>query len=138
MKKKQKYIIAVIAVVLLLVIGCVWKLNSDAQVGAKTIILNITTKQQEKEITVHSDAETLSELLKEQRDLQAVIEDGAYGSFLTSLLGEAQNMEQGPWWVYSSQNNKDCLAYGGMCPAMDELHIQDQDSFQFKLTSELY
>lgn len=136
MSMKKKLIAAVIAVVVLAGVGIFWKISSDAQEGAKQITIKIITKDDEKTYDLHTDTLTLAELLKEKEELNVVMEDGPYGAFITSMDGKKQNMEKGPWWIYSSKNNKDCKKQG-MCPAVDAVHIQDQDAFEFSLTSDI-
>lgn len=138
MNKKQKVIAAVIAIVVLIGVGVFWKFNSEASVGAKQITIKVVTDSKNESFDLHTDALTLSEVLKEADELQVVMEEGGtYGDFVTSMLGEAQN-DKGPWWIYSSENNQDCKNADGFCPAVNQVHVQDQDVFEFKLTSEIY
>ena len=50
------------------------------------------------------------------------------------ICGLKQDMEKGPWLVFESENNTVCKE-AGMCPAMDEVVIEDGDAFTFKLIS---
>lgn len=137
---KKKIIIAVIdiLIVLCVVLGIRAITQGTASKGDKSIEITVVDESdQGKELlkeTLDTDAANLTDLLKEKEDLKAVIEDGTYGAYLTSLAGKAQDAEKGPWWVYESDNNEICVK-GGMCPAMDEVLIQDGDRFVFKLTA---
>lgn len=138
MNKKQKIIAAIIAIVILVGIGVFWKFNSEAVKGDKEITIHVVTETQNKSFELHTDALTLSDVLKEASELQVIMEEGGtYGDFVTSMLGEAQE-QTGPWWVYSSENNLDCKNADGFCPAVNQVNVQDEDIFEFKLTSDIY
>ena len=126
MKKKVWY---VLGAVLLIALG-VWGIGAllphqEASAGEKSITIDSYDK---------TDAKTLSEFMKEEKDVKAVVEQGEYGSLLTEIYGLKQDMEKGPWLVYDSDNNASCLE-AGMCPAMDEVVLKDGDHFRVELIS---
>ena len=136
---KKKWIAAgIAAAIIAVVLGASWWLSrGEGTTGAKEIeIIVVDRSAQEEEVlrtSVHTDAQTLTQLLEEQEELQAEIEQSTYGSLLTSIGGLDQDMENGPWLVFESDNNPSCKDAGGMCPAMDEVRIADGDRFTFAL-----
>lgn len=142
MKKKVWY---VLGAVLLIALG-VWGIGAllphqEASAGEKSITIDIYDKTDAQKankaiVTLHedTDAKTLSEFMKEEKDVKAVVEQGEYGSLLTEIYGLKQDMEKGPWLVYDSDNNASCLE-AGMCPAMDEVVLKDGDYFRVELIS---
>lgn len=134
MKKNTKWIAIVIALLCLIVLGT-WSWTSKQEEGEKTIFIDVLIDGNKQSFILKSDALTLRELLEEETSLQAVMEDSTYGALLTSLLGHEQDMDKGPWWLFSSDNNKDCVAQN-MCPVLDQVNLSDQDAFLFELTSD--
>lgn len=140
MKKKGWYALCAIIVIAFAAAMGLWLTRFEKQAGVKEIEIIVVdrTKSAQEEVwrqRYRSDAQTLSELLEEQSDLHVQIEQSTYGSLLTEICGLRQNMESGPWLVFESENNASCKEYGGMCPAMDEVSVQDGDSFTFALIS---
>ena len=136
---KKKWIAAgIAAAIIAVVLGASWWLSrGEGTTGAKEIEIIVVDRSgaQEEEVlrtSVHTDAQILTQLL-EQEELQAEIEQSTYGSLLTSIGGLDQDMENGPWLVFESENNPSCKDAGGMCPAMDEVRIADGDRFTFAL-----
>lgn len=137
---KKKWIAAgIAAAIIAVVLGASWWLSrGEGTTGAKKVEIIVVDRSgaQEEEVlrtSVHTDAQTLTQLLEEQEELQAEIEQSTYGSLLTSIGGLDQDMENGPWLVFESDNNPSCKDTGGMCPAMDEVRIADGDRFTFAL-----
>lgn len=136
MTTKQKLLATGLAILLLGGICLLGLGKSTTTKQLKQIHIVIDGEQSHIDTTIKSDSDTLAELLLEQKEWNAVMENGAYGNFLTSLLGEAQDLQQGPWWLYSSSNNRICLEHG-MCPALDQVLLEDGDAFHFQLTSDI-
>ena len=137
---KKKWIAAgIAAAIIAVVLGASWWLSrGEGTTGAKEVEIIVVDRSgaQEEEVlrtSVHTDAQTLTQLLEEQEELQAESEQSTYGSLLTSIGGLDQDMENGPWLVFESENNPSCKDAGGMCPAMDEVRIADGDRFTFAL-----
>ncbi len=136
MKKKWLYAaVALIVIAAAVLIGTL--VQNNAHKGDKEITVTVVdqTKDSEEEVfnkKLYTDAEDLTSFLKEQTELKAEIEDSTYGSLLTSICSLDQDMEKGPYLVFESDNNQTCKDYG-MCPAMDDVVLEDGDSFAFKL-----
>jgi hypothetical protein len=92
--------------------------------------------------TVHTDSETLGELLEEVDtfyDDLTIEYNGAktdaWGRMIISINDNATlDMATGPWWMINSDNNKDCLE-AGFCNGIDLQSIYDQDHFELDFTS---
>lgn len=143
MNKKTKLLLAAIAVILLVGVSMftytsMQDSNKKTTVinNKKTIVIHVKTPKNEYYLEAKNDAATLKELLESEKDLKAELKDGPYGAYLESLMGEAQDMDKGPWWIYSSENNEDCVKQG-MCPAVEKVNLKDKDSFTFSLTSDI-
>ena len=135
MNKKTKWIAIGVAIVVVVAL-CAWSFSSKQEKGNKTIFIDVEIDGDMQSFQFQTDALTLKELLETETSLQAVMEDSTYGALLTSLLGHELDMEQGPWWLFSSANNKVCMEQG-MCPVLDDVNLFDQDAFLFKLTNDL-
>ena len=140
MKKKIGIAIAAIVIVAGIVFGINLLLNQPDQKGAKaiTIVVVDKTKGNKKELfqeTIHTDAVSLDKLLKETKDLNVKMSPSDYGMVIDSLMKKDQDMMKGPWWVFSSKNNKVCLDQS-MCPAVDQVKIADKDKFTFEYIDE--
>lgn len=54
-----------------------------------------------------------------------------YGRFIVGINEYiTQDMSSGPWWMYDSTTNKDCIE-AGFCSGMDVLPVYDNDIFEF-------
>ena len=136
MKKKLIFAAAAIVVIAAVIIGAALLAPSGTP-GAKEVTVTVIdqTQDPEKEVlneTFHTDAQTLSEFLQETEALDAELSQSEYGSLLESIAGLTQDMDNGPWLTYSSENNASCLA-AGYCPAADDVMIEDGDAFVFTL-----
>ncbi|WP_278907476.1 hypothetical protein [Faecalitalea cylindroides] len=120
--------------------GCASQSDTDSSV--KEVSLDIVVKDEvnDKELfnetlTKEGDIENLYDFLSECDELEVVFEDGSYGATIDSMLGLKQDFNKGPWWLYSSENNETCKEEG-MCPAVQNLEINDGDQFVFSYTNE--
>lgn len=130
---------AAVAVIAAVAIGAMLLRPSGTQ-GAKEVTVTVIdqTQDPEKEVlneTFRTDAKTLSEFLEETEGLDAELSQSDYGSLLESIAGLKQDMDNGPWLTYSSENNASCQA-AGYCPAADDVMIEDGDAFVFTLIAE--
>lgn len=120
----------------ILVVFGVQSLLPGTTEGAKTISFvfeNVEEGVIVKEVDVHTDVLTLEELLNEQ-DFDAEISSGSFGSYVDGLFGlTTTDMNTGPWWTYSSENNETCVSLG-YCPAVNDVAINDGDNFHFTWT----
>lgn len=120
--------------------GCASQSETDSPV--KEVSLDIVVKDEvnDKELfnetlTKEGDIENLYDFLSECDELEIVFEEGSYGAYIDSMLGLKQDFDKGPWWLYSSENNATCKEEG-MCPAVQNLEINDGDQFVFSYTNE--
>ena len=120
--------------------GCASQSDTDSSV--KEVSLDIVVKDEvnDKELfnetlTKEGDIENLYDFLSECDELEIVFEEGGYGAYIDSMLGLKQDFDKGPWWLYSSENNATCKEEG-MCPAVQNLEINDGDQFVFSYTNE--
>lgn len=116
--------------------------QSETDSSVKEVSLDIVVKDEvnDKELfnetlTKEGDIENLYDFLSECDELEIVFEEGGYGAYIDSMLGLKQNFDKGPWWLYSSENNATCKEEG-MCPAVQNLEINDGDQFVFSYTNE--
>lgn len=116
--------------------------QSETESSIKEVSLDIVVKDEvnDKELfnetlTKEGDIENLYDFLSECDELEVVFEDGSYGATIDSMLGLKQDFDKGPWWLYSSENNETCKEEG-MCPAVQNLGINDGDQFVFSYTNE--
>lgn len=120
--------------------GCASQSETDSPV--KEVSLDIVVKDEvnDKELfnetlTKEGGIENLYDFLSECDELEIVFEEGSYGAYIDSMLGLKQDFDKGPWWLYSSENNATCKEEG-MCPAVQNLEINDGDQFVFSYTNE--
>ena len=133
MKKKLILAAAAVAVIAAVAIGAMLLRPSGTQ-GAKEVTVTVIDQTQDTEKEV-LNAKTLSEFLEETEGLDAELSQSDYGSLLESIAGLKQDMDNGPWLTYSSENNASCQA-AGYCPAADDVMIEDGDAFVFTLIAE--
>lgn len=120
--------------------GCASQSDTDSSV--KEVSLDIVVKDEvnDKELfnetlTKEGDIENLYDFLSECDELEIVFEEESYGAYIDSMLGLKQDFNKGPWWLFSSENNETCKEEG-MCPAVQNLEINDGDQFVFSYTNE--
>lgn len=122
-----------------LLAGCT---QMETERPEQEISLKIVVKDQvndkellDETITETGQIKTLYDFLEKAKELDVKFGEGSYGAYIDSILGLEQDFNKGPWWLYASQNNETCLKEG-MCPAIQELDIQDGDQFEFTYTKE--
>jgi len=119
----------------------------DTEEGAKAILVTVEIEQEDKsyktiyEETVHTDGLVLSDLLLEMNDkglLKVELSGNKTDPYGRSLqtMGEYTftDWNTGPWWLYNSDNNPDCVA-AGYCSGVDSCPIYDNDHFVFRYTT---
>lgn len=145
---KKNYIRAIIALALAAVVYFALKpIIFPTMPGEKDIQLSIVVDNENGDIivfeeTVHTDSETLGELLDEVDEFYDELsldysgeKTDAWGRMILSINEYAtEDMSTGPWWLINSENNKDCLE-AGFCNGIDLQSIYDQDSFELDFTS---
>lgn len=138
--KKNAVRIGLAFLALTLSIGAL-KLYTDAQKekGSKAIQIVIQDDQQNVlfDKIIRTDALTLGDLLDEMvaNKLIAIDFEGnktdTYGRYITKI-NDKEAATSGPWWIYSSENNTECVS-AGYCAGIDMNPIRDQDKFTFFL-----
>jgi len=140
----QKNIVRILIALVLaagLYFGFRYFTKPQTAVGTKTVTLIFidTEGNQIDKKTVKSNAELLSELLLELKssDFEVTLSGSASDPYGRSIetLGDytTEDWAAGPWWVYDSDNNKECLE-AGYCTGVDFLPIHDGDIFTFTFT----
>ena len=132
-----------IAIAAMLLVGGLFaiQLYLDSQVvqGAKAITIIVKDDQETVLLdkVVHTDAETLGDLLDELAEDKVITIELAgsktdvYGRYIVSLF-DKMGGTNGPWWLFESDNNTECVSQG-FCNGIDKNPIRDQDSFVFFL-----
>ena len=128
MSKKLKI---VLAVVLLLAVAAAAVLlyqhfSPKASEGAKTVAVQIVHGDgTKKELTLHTDAETLRGALEEQSLIEG--SESEYGLYVTTVDGETADDTQQQWWCFNDDK-------GEMLPTgVDSTMIQDGDVYEIVL-----
>lgn len=137
----------VLAIVMLAGVGLYLGVDSltkpEVEVGEKEITINLVIIDETEEVyfeeTVNTDAEMLSSLLEEMDEADYFElhlggeKTDQYGRFLIGFDDyETEDMNVGPWWGYTSETNKDCVA-AGFCSGVDMAPVYDGDTFTFTL-----
>ena len=143
MNKNKKIVVALIALILVISGIFVYRMLGQDK-GDKDI--SIVIKVEDTTLydkTVDTDAGTLADLLKEMeknKEIKLEYEGGGYGMFITGLGSDklyTNNESASKYWVYNSDNNKQCID-AGYCDGADDLKIKDGDSFVFELVEVTY
>ena len=137
MKKLFKSL--VVLLLALTLFGCQKDIKDESN-ESKTIHVTIVDNSEEKKSVLFDDSidttgcTSLYDALEKNKDkLKLVGENGEYGFFILELMGKGGDSDKGPWWIYNSSNNETCIKMK-YCPAVSELDIKDQDSFEFVLS----
>ncbi|MEA5026799.1 MAG: hypothetical protein VB012_03980 [Erysipelotrichaceae bacterium] len=147
MKKKTLFrILLAVLITIGLYFGYKAIYPAKTETGTKEVQLTILIKQEDDSLKtifdqkVKTDAEVLADLLLElnaNNTLSVTLsgsESDPYGRTLLAIDGyETTDWTNGPWWLYNSDNNPDCVA-AGYCSGIDSCPIYDQDSFVFTFT----
>jgi hypothetical protein len=146
MKKTLTKVLIVLGIGAVLLGAVAWYNHSKLQAGSKAIriVLMVDETAGSKTIldkTVRTDALTLGELLDQmQTKKQLKLEfkgskSDALGRYIVGINGYATtDAAKGPWWLYNSITNKDCIA-AKYCAGIDTAPIYDKDLFTFTFTS---
>ncbi len=133
MKKKIIAVCAALIVIGAIVVAFHTNKNNAAKEGYKEIKITIVDQENNTVLDerFETDATNLTQFLETTPKLKSEIEQSDYGSLLTGIYGLNQDMDNGPWLVFESKNNKTCQE-AGYCPAMDEVNLDNNDEFTFK------
>jgi len=139
--KKNVGRIGLAFLVLALSLGA-YKVYTDSKLDQGSKSIQIVIQDDQKVVlfdkTVRTDAETLGDLLDEMivDHRFTVVFSGnktdTYGRFITKI-NELEAKATGPWWVYGSTTNAECIA-AGFCGGIDVNPIHDKDIFTFSLS----
>jgi len=128
MKNKKKLLPAtVLAVAAVLLLGLWYFTRPQAQVGDKTIVVEVVHGDQSaKEFTYQTDKEYLGQVLLDEKLAEG--EQGQYGLFITVVDGEEAQADQNQWW---------CVTKGGEMveTGADATPIADGDHFELTLST---
>ncbi len=146
MKKTSSKIIAVLVLGALLLTGFNWYNHSKLQKGSKQIQIVVSidengTKKVIYDNTTRTDALKLGDLLDELTTAKKLAielsgsKTDTYGRFILGIENhKVTDMTKGPWWLYNSATNPDCVS-AGYCAGIDMAPIYDKDVFTFNFTS---
>ena len=129
MKGNKKTVMAVAALALAaaLMLGLWYFTRPQSQAGEKTIVVQVVHGDQStKDFTCQTDAETLGEVLVEEKLAQG--EEGPTGLFVTVVDGEEAQDSLRQWW---------CVTKGGewLDTGVDATPITDGDHFELTLST---
>ena len=115
------------------------------EVGSKTVEIIVIDNTGEEATIVYqgahqTDAQFLADLLVELQEKQIITlelqgnQSDAYGRSIVMIMDlKTEDWNIGPWWVFDSTTNQDCLS-AGFCSGIDATPIYDQDIFEFTFT----
>jgi cell division protein FtsW (lipid II flippase) len=139
--KKNAVRIGLVFLAFVLSLGA-YKVYQDSfkEKGAKAIQIIIQDDKQNIlfDKVVHTDALTLGDLLDEMVAAKKITvsfegnKTDVYGRYIT-VINDVEAAVAGPWWVYGSDNNTECVA-AGYCGGIDVNPIHDKDKFTFSLS----
>ena len=93
------------------------------------------------EQSVRTNAETVGDLLEELNETPSITitlsgeKSDPYGRTLVGVKEYVtEDWNGGPWWLYNSTTNKDCVD-AGFCNGIDANPVYDKDIFVFTFTS---
>ena len=129
MKGNKKTVMAVAALALAaaLMLGLWYFTRPQSQAGEKTIVVQVVHGDQStKDFTCQTDAETLGEVLVEEKLAQG--EEGPTGLFVTVVDGEEAQDSLRQWW---------CVTKGGemLNTGVSSTPIADGDHFELTMST---
>ena len=129
MKGNKKTVMAVAALALAaaLMLGLWYFTRPQSQAGEKTIVVQVVHGDQStKDFTCQTDAETLGEVLVEEKLAQG--EEGPTGLFVTVVDGEEAQESLRQWW---------CVTKGGemLDTGVSSTPIADGDHFELTMST---
>jgi len=143
-KRLLKIFVPVVLLVGLFVV--VQQLNQPEVVeGEKSITINFFVEEDGEKVefavatkTISSDElQTLGDVIdwmdeKEGLDFElGGSKEDTYGRFIVGIGDHVtEDMSTGPWWLYESETNKDCVE-AGYCSGIDMQPVYEDDVFEF-------
>jgi hypothetical protein len=148
MKKNLMKVLIVLGIGAVLLGAVAWYNQSKLQAGSKAIriVMKVDEGTGKKTIldkTIRTDALTLGALLDELQtkkvlklDLKGNKSD-PFGRYIVGINTYiTTDSAKGPWWLYASLTNKDCIA-ATYCSGIDQAPVYDKDLFTFTFTTRL-
>ena len=139
MKKSKSIVLGVVALLVVMAGIYIYPKLTQNEGEKKIEIVIIVEGEKIIEKEVRTNTVNLKELLLELEQKEVIIlkyEESNYGMFVTGLGVDKlyeQDANNGIYWMYTSTNNKQCIA-AGYCDGADFLNIDDGDSFEFNLS----
>ncbi len=130
---KVKKIVIGILILIVVVAGLIFSYNAFKPVaskGAKTVTIAVVdNNKQETDYTVHTDAETLKQVMDEVDGLTYSGDDSDYGLMITTVNDVTADFNaDGAYWAFYI-NNEYCN-YG-----IEEQPVNDKDEFKIEYTT---
>ena len=130
---KVKKIVIGILILLVVVVGLLFAYNAFKPVaskGAKKVIIAVVdNNKQETDYTIHTDAETLKQVMDEVDGLTYSGDDSDYGLMISTVNGITADFNaDGAYWAFYV-NNEYCN-YG-----IEEQPVNDKDEFKIEYTT---
>ena len=125
--KKTAIAVAALALAAALMLGLWYFTRPQSQAGEKTIVVQVVHGDQStKDFTCQTDADTLGEVLVEEKLAQG--EEGPTGLFVTVVDGEEAQDSLRQWW---------CVTKGGdqVDTGVDATPIADGDHFELTMST---
>ena len=123
--KKTLFAVAALAVAAALMLGLWYFTRPQSQAGEKTIVVQVVHGDQStKDFTCQTDADTLGEVLVEEKLAQG--EEGPTGLFVTIVDGEEAQDSLRQWWCVTKSG-------GRVDTGIDSTPIEDGDHFEITL-----
>ena len=130
---KVKKIVIGILILLVVVVGLLFAYNAFKPVaskGAKKVTIAVVdNNKQETDYTIHTDAETLKQVMDEVDGLTYSGDDSDYGLMISTVNGITADFNaDGAYWAFYV-NNEYCN-YG-----IEEQPVNDKDEFKIEYTT---
>ena len=102
------------------------------QEGEDIIVLDVTKRTDDEMLGTFLETVLKEEAL--EYNFSGNVSD-PYGRYIVGI-GEYETTDStvGPWWLFNSTTNKDCVS-AGFCPGIDLTPLYDNDVFTFEFTA---
>ncbi len=125
--KKILIIIGVCLIMLAVLFGVVYSFFAPkGQQGSKTIGLTVVFSEgNQKEYTLHTDAEYLGDALRERKLVEG--SDGPYGLFIETVDGVTADEDNQEWWCITKDGEQ-------LNTSADQTPIADKEHYELTLS----
>lgn len=102
------------------------------QEGEDIVVLDVTKRTDDEMLGTFLETVLKGEAL--EYNFSGSVSD-PYGRYIVGI-GEYETKDSavGPWWLFNSTTNKDCVS-AGFCPGIDLTPLYDNDVFTFEFTA---